>query len=304
MRLRIGRVVAVIAVTGFAVKQPVAAQSIEPTSYELTGIFRTTRIHESSGVASSRRQPGVFWTHNDSGDKARVYAFNRRGEQLGRFRVRGADSEDWEDIALGPCPDIDQEYCLFIADTGDNNANRESVVIYIVQEPVVPDTFSDTEIRTRRAKKLVFTYPDGPRDVEALAVASTGDLLLITKGRRGPAILYKIPAAEVGRDSTQAVVVDTLEIVRNGDITSLVTGASVSPDGEILVVRTYTALFFYAAEPDGSWHPLGRPCWIGLRQPQGEAVDFVDTTSFVLTSESAFGRNGGIAVVTCPIGSQ
>src|SRR5690554_2695558 len=56
-------------------------------------------IRESSGLVASRRQPGVFWTHNDSGNPPAIYAIDRTGKLLGEWRI-GAINHDWEDIAL------------------------------------------------------------------------------------------------------------------------------------------------------------------------------------------------------------
>src|SRR5215213_3894622 len=56
-------------------------------------------VSESSGLVASRRTPGVYWTHNDSGDGPFIYAFNSRGEASGVFRVTGAQARDWEDIS-------------------------------------------------------------------------------------------------------------------------------------------------------------------------------------------------------------
>src|SRR5687767_14630941 len=33
-------------------------------------------VKESSGIAASRRNAGIFWTHNDSGDGPFIYAFD------------------------------------------------------------------------------------------------------------------------------------------------------------------------------------------------------------------------------------
>ena len=48
-------------------------------------------IRESSGLAASRLRPGVFWTHNDSGDKPRLYAFDTAGTHLGCWEAPGAE---------------------------------------------------------------------------------------------------------------------------------------------------------------------------------------------------------------------
>jgi hypothetical protein len=61
-------------------------------------------INESSGLAASRSNPGIYWTHNDSGDEPFVYAFDATGESRGVFRVTGAQARDWEDMAVGPGP--------------------------------------------------------------------------------------------------------------------------------------------------------------------------------------------------------
>src|SRR5690606_10690255 len=96
-------------------------------------------VAESSGLAASRSHPGVFWTHNDSGDEAFVFAIDSAGRLLGRVRVTGAENHDWEDIALAPCGD-DAGDCLYIADTGNNLGSREEVAIYRVPEPAPDDS--------------------------------------------------------------------------------------------------------------------------------------------------------------------
>ena len=280
--------------------QSAGAQSVRPTVYEETGTFQSPSLRESSGVAVSRRQPGILWTHNDSGDNARIFATNLRGADLGEFAVRGAEAVDWEDIAVGPCPHIDEgESCLYIADTGDNEERRRRAAIYIVPEPNVPAGGGRSDERTDRARRLRIRYPDKPRDVEALAVTPAGDVILVSKGRGGPVIVYSIPADETDRDSVTVAILDTLPIDAGRNLGSMVTGAAVSTGGGRFVVRTYTQLHFFSRQPDGKWELDGPPCWLGTRQAQGEAVDFLDEESVVLTSEATPGRAGGIAVVSC-----
>ncbi len=279
---------------------PIVAQTIQPLSYEETGVFDAGRLRESSGVAVSKRQPGVIWTHNDSGDEALLYATNLHGSDLGTFRVRGAEAQDWEDISLGPCPNgYQQDACIYIADTGDNDAKRDYGVIYIIPEPDVSTAAKSSPTRTQPAQRLRVTYADGPRDVEALAVTPNRDILLITKGTREPIELYSLAAGNLDRDFVGLTVVDTLPIVPSLQ-GRLVTAAAISPSGRFLAVRTYTELYFFTLTSEGDWDLRSSPCWLGFRQPQGEAVDYLDETTIILTSESAFGRNGGLARVVCP----
>ncbi len=40
-------------------------------------------INEASGLAASRRNDGVLYTHNDSGDTGRVFAITTQGFTVG-----------------------------------------------------------------------------------------------------------------------------------------------------------------------------------------------------------------------------
>ena len=76
-----------------------------------------------------------------------------------------------------------------------------------------------------------------------------------------------------------------------------------SPDGMTLAVRTYSEIFFYAAETGPSTcsgqarRAVGgvickRPCFLGEVEPQGEAIDYLDDKTLVLGSETSQGRQG------------
>ena len=79
----------------------------------------------------------------------------------------------------------------------------------------------------------------------------------------------------------------------------LTTGAAFSPAGSRLVVRTYNELFFYKYARNGKLRLDGPPCWIGAVEPQGEAVDFLDERTLVLTSESLPTQVGPVLRVSC-----
>ena len=79
-------------------------------------------INESSGIAAGRTNLGVFFTHNDSGDTPRFFAFNEKGEDLGSFNVIGAEAKDWEDMASFS---LDNKNYLLFADVGDNAVKRK-----------------------------------------------------------------------------------------------------------------------------------------------------------------------------------
>jgi len=276
----------------------VQGQLSGPTLYEQVG-FVPASLRESSGLALSRRNPGVLWSHNDSGDDEIIYATNEAGEELARFDVPGSNHEDWEDISLGPCPDAERD-CLYIGDVGDNRARRETVDVYVVPEPDVSVTDRGKRGETEQALHLRIRYPDGPKDVEAMALDSHGRLLFVSKGRRGPIVLYSIDR-EAMEPEAEIIprMLGELPFAPARQLGRWVTGMAISPNGQTAVVRTYTELYFFKVDITGTLLPLGDSCFIGATEPQGEAVDFIDNETVLLTSETIPGRRGPITRVRC-----
>ena len=232
-------------------------------------------VHESSGVAVSRRHAGIFWTHNDSGEPA-VYAINADGQRAGRVSVTGARLEDWEDIALAPCAGGD---CLYIADIGDNNANRPFITVYRVPEPAPGET------QTRPAEALQASYPEGAQDAEAMFVHG-GQIYILTKGETGPVSLYRFPASAQPGQTAQLERVRGFaddEVKRKERIT----GADASPDGQWIAVRTIRNLSLYPAQDFvGTGEQAPREMDLsGLHEAQGEGVGFAPDGTLVLSSE-------------------
>ncbi len=257
-----------------------------------TGTFRHPDLNESSGVAVSRRQPGILWTMNDSEDQARIFATDTLGRDHGAFEVLGARNRDWEAIALGPCGAGD---CLYIADTGDNVQHRRTAQIYRVPEPTMPARVR----RTRPAEVLEFRYPSGPWDVEAAFVGGDGTVYLITKGRGTPPTLYRLPPSAWDKGKTvTAEAVGELPI-ESGSLGHRVTDASLSPAGDRVAVRTYLSIYLFTLAPPGRLLPLGVACIAAGFQLQGEGIAWLDDTDLVLTSEGGFGRPGTIVVMGC-----
>ena len=186
-----------------------------------TGTFADRRLDEASGVAVSRRRPGLLWTHND-GPRPLLYATDSSGAALGAIQIR-VEMDDWEDIAPGPCG---RESCLYIADTGDNRERRRSVRLFRIREPM------EAEARRggRAAAEVVrVQYPDGPHDVEAMWVDPNGDTQLVTKGRSGAARQYRVRAAAWRSGRATAELLGTLPIDVSRRLDGFVTGAGHSP---------------------------------------------------------------------------
>jgi hypothetical protein len=230
----------------------------------VVGSVATGAATELSGLALSRTQAGVLWTHNDSGDSARVFAVALDGRLLAEVAVTGAEHIDWEDLAIGPGPDGDW---LYVGDIGDNGLRRSAVAVYRVQEPRLD---GGAPSATAPAERLTLRYPDGAHDAEALLVdPSSGALTIVTKSFGGSAGVYV-----AGRPSTGA-------LRRAGkvslEIGQAVTAGSVSADGRTIALRTYDSAFVWSRRRGESLPSAlrRRPCAARadlLAEGQGETL--------------------------------
>ena len=258
---------------------------------KVIGTIRSPDITESSGIAASRCQNDVLWTHNDSGDDAFIYALNMTGESLGTWKVPNAQNIDWEDIAA--YKDNSGKCFLYIGEIGDNRAKRPEHAVYRVPEPVIKasDSSSDRKspLMTENAEVLRFTYPDFNQDAETLMVQpKTGDIYVVTKRVSGPAGVYRLRPAFGREDVTKAEKIAEISVpaIPNG----FVTGGDISPDGRHVVICDYTRAYEWTL-PDGDgkfdniWTQEPASIELGKRSI-GEAVSYnVDGTTIFATSE-------------------
>lgn len=249
-------------------------------------------LEESSGVATSRTHPGIFWTHNDSGGDPIVFAVDSTGTIRSRVRVEGATNRDWEDVAVAACEPGSDDHCLFIAETGDNNARYPHVAVYRIPEP--DPTAADTV--SAPSDIFRFTYPDGPRDAEGLFVTTAG-IHIVTKGRTGAIELFRLPAPYPSGTATIQLVQRLAPPPTS--MSAQATAAAVDTDEQIVLIRTYVGLRFFQIEAD-TLRPHGRAAdGVAPGQLQGEGTDFTTDGRIVLTSEAQTGRPQTLAIVRC-----
>ncbi|HVK03390.1 MAG TPA: hypothetical protein VM490_07940 [Armatimonadaceae bacterium] len=220
--------------------------------------LEATIVGESSGVAASRLNPGVLWTHNDSGDGAYLYGIDRRGRAAGVYLVRSAAAVDWEDIAWGPGPEGKGNF-LYIGDIGDYYKNRTDTCVYRIPEPRLSanggrvGTKSNPLLTSEPTVRLMYRYPDGFHNAEALLVhPKTGVIYLVTKDESGTSGVYRFPK-ETGNHFAQYTLekVGTLTFANETHpFPNLVTGGDIAPDGRRVILRTYFAAYEWRL-PDG-----------------------------------------------------
>ncbi len=100
----------------------------DPAPLEPLGRFDARAIPEASGIVKSRRHPGIFWVHNDSGNAPLLFAVRGDGRIVRRFRL-AIPNLDWEDIA------IDDQGHLYLGDIGNNAGLLRVRTIYRLDEP-------------------------------------------------------------------------------------------------------------------------------------------------------------------------
>ena len=225
------------------------------------------RIVESSGLAVSRRHPGVLWTHNDSGDAARLFAVGRDGRVVATLALAGVEARDWEAIAAGR--DDRGRPALFVGDIGDNQSLWPSITVYRVAEPA---QLRDATVPVRRYR---LRFADGPRDAEALLVDPRSERLYVASKDQAGGGLYRAPAR---------LRTDRVNVLRRvAAAPPLVTDGAFAPDGRLFVLRDYQQAHLYAApgrRVGGFMLPL---------QVQGESIAVEAGGRAVLAGSEGFG---------------
>lgn len=265
----------VFGVLGWCTLPQVIARAARPRSFGAPASFAKladTRIDESSGLAPSRTFAGIYYTHNDSGDSARVFAFDKTGKTLATINLSGTKAIDCEDIAS-------TKSHLYLGDIGDNAEKRKTILIYRFAEPKKLDGEMTVE-----PEILELSYPDGPHNAETLLVhPSTGALTIVTKTSSGASGIYQLENVRGAGKYTLKKVgsVEIASFIKEG---KLLTGGDYSPDGKFVVLRTYLQGYEYANPVNGEWWK-SKPASIRTAlEFQGEAITYSSSGDSILTS--------------------
>lgn len=243
------------------------------------GRIANSDLREASGLAASRMNPSVLWSHNDSGNNPRLFAMTPDGRDLGAYQLAKSDLEDWEDLAIGPA-EKPGEWYLYVGDIGTNTKERHRVSVYRVLEPKVTLEQEPVKRKLRNVERFDFTYPDEQvHDAETLMVdPRTSDLYIVTKPRSDTPRLYRAKAPLSPRETRVLEQIALLSVFDRGTKRStLVTAGDISPDGSQILLRTYSTAYLWQRQDGESIDNAMRldPCPVPLsHEPQGETIAF------------------------------
>lgn len=258
------------------------------------GTFDAEAVPGASGLAASRRNPGLRYVLDDRPGTGEVWVMGEDGGFLGAITVAGLDALDTESLAVGPCGPADDAPCVYVGDIGDNLRSRRDIVVHRFAEPDLRDGLPAEPVVAQVAR---WTYPDEQHDAEALLVDDAGTPFVVTKapfdpdsGETGETRLYRAPGMADGalEDLGVVDVPEPAQPLQSLFVGNVVTGGDYL-DGRVLL-RTYDqVLEFIAPEPGANlatlaeWHVREVPSAFEL---QSEAVAWeADGCGYTTVSE-------------------
>ncbi|XOV81690.1 MAG: hypothetical protein ACFHXK_12510 [bacterium] len=163
------------------------------------GDIENVNLRESSGLTASPVHDNVLWSINDSGSAPTLFALDERGADLGEWPINVDKAVDWESLDSFV---LDGVSYLVIGDTGDNFRWRPFVWLLVVAEPT--DLSRRGEVLDV-AWKLEFSYPEGFRDSEAMAVDIASQSFYVLSKRHYPPELFRLPLQSEHRVTAEFV---------------------------------------------------------------------------------------------------
>lgn len=241
------------------------------------GVIENIQISEASGIVTSGLSSNVFWTHNDSGDTNRIFAIDSLGKGTRSVTVEGGVNRDWEAIAMTTFP---EGTFLYIGDIGDNDNTHGDYCIYRIAEP------ADGVASTDRAQKIIFQYPDGPRDAECLLIDHQSKDIYILSKRENKKRLYRLAFPQVYDRLLTAEFIAEMPFSPGTDVGSYITDGNVSLDNSQIIIKSYLHIYHWRLKGNETIaQALVRPASIlpYSLEAQGEALTFTKNASAYLT---------------------
>jgi hypothetical protein len=190
-------------------------------------------IREASGIVASRRHPGVFWVHNDSGNPPALFAVRRDGTLIREYAVN-IPNIDWEDVAS------DDDGHLYLGEIGNNGGLLPVRAIYRLDEPD-PTQPAEGKLQVTRASYYRFP-PNGRFDAEGLFIDRGRAVVVAKTFDEREAELFAVPL------DPAAPLIRPAFPERLGSLPGFnepATGAALAVDGRSLAVCSYDVARVY-----------------------------------------------------------
>lgn len=242
---------------------------------ERAGTITEQNLTEVSGIVTSSVNPGMFWTHNDSGDEPNLYLISKEGDVKMTVTLNGIKNKDWEDIAL---VNSENGSFIYVGDIGDNLGRRKKLFIHKLEEPKYNDK-ATLEIDPEAIQTMTFRYENGARDAETLLVDHHSRELIIVTKRDEKCFIYSFPF----RDSVGVI---DLKPTGRGMLNGL-TGGDANEAGEILI-KSYEQVYYWSpSEVSVAERIINGPDYRipYIVEPQGEAICWDGAGNFFTVSE-------------------
>ena len=223
-------------------------------------------IIESSGLAFSLRDPTCAWTHNDSGDTARLFCLDStNGQRTGSCELVGVRAIDWESMANVAAEGNDSTNPqLIVADSGDNQHVRDHITLYRFNEPdprkntrLTVDEYESLNVRFPRRSLFGRASDSESIDCEAIWFdPREQSVVLLAKSPLPIVGVYSVPMSAWSKPSASLPVlakrIATLSL-------PLVTGADRDPqNGDVWLVTYWQAFCFRRSVDDTLARQLAR----------------------------------------------
>ncbi|WP_270090234.1 hypothetical protein [Sphingobacterium sp. SYP-B4668] len=268
-----------------AMPQAQAQGGLDTEKYrQQLGRLTSPELQEVSGLVASRKYPGLFWGHNDSGDDARIFLIDSLAQLKFTCNLDGVAAVDCEDIAW---VEIDGKSHLVLADIGDNLGKRPYTTLYVFEEPEIDTHLPHGTVSNSAIRSIKVMYPTGPKDAEALIIDPISKKLIIFSKRELRSGIYITDFFQAW-ENQQAILTKAGELGFN-----FVTAADVSADGQQIIVKNLLNIYYWQIDSKRGWTLTMQRPYIKLRydaEAQGEAICFgIDAQSFYTLSERPFG---------------
>jgi hypothetical protein len=224
-------------------------------NFEVLTNVRSKSLTEISGIEVGRGPR--FIVHNDDGHPD-LWVVDASGEIVRQLRINGARNRDWEDITR---IEHGGQSLLAIGDIGDNLGRRSSIQVYFIEWPT-----PEAPLAINLVHRLELSYPDGPRDCEAMAYDPASERLLFLTKRDKPPRLYGVEISQALRESNLQLeflaTAPTFRPPTHGDMkrwgedgvwVSRPTGMDIDSAGKLAAVITYRSLYLFQRQPGQSW---------------------------------------------------